>query len=153
HATHVTADELGLLAGSGATVCACPTTEANLGDGFLPAAELLQRGIPVCIGSDSNTVVDPILELREIEACARRLVERRNVLVPPGDDGPSRYLLEIGTVNGARALGLEAPVGEVEIDASHPYLQGVAEQDLRPALLFGGTAAALIPRPASKGSA
>jgi len=75
------------------------------------------------------------------------------VLVPPGDDGPSRYLLEIGTVNGARALGLEAPVGEVEIDASHPYLQGVAEQDLRPALLFGGTAAALIPRPASKGSA
>jgi len=80
-------------------------------------------------------------------------VERRNVLVPPGADGPSRYLLEIGTVNGARALGLEAPVGEVEIDASHPYLQGVAGPDLLPALLFGGTAAALTPRPASKGSA
>ena len=51
--------ELDLLAETGSCVCACPTTEANLGDGFLPAAELLERGVPVCIGSDSNTIIDP----------------------------------------------------------------------------------------------
>ena len=72
HATHVTDGELDLLAAGGATVCACPTTEANLGDGFLPAARIFERGIPMCIGSDSNTVIDPIQELREIEAIARR---------------------------------------------------------------------------------
>ncbi len=45
HATHVTDGELDLIAQAGASVCACPTTEANLGDGFLPAARLFERGI------------------------------------------------------------------------------------------------------------
>jgi formimidoylglutamate deiminase len=153
HATHVSDRELDLLAEAGSTVCACPTTEANLGDGFLPARRLLERSIPICIGSDSNTVVDPILELREIESCERRLTERRNVLVPPGADGPSRYLLEIGTANGARSLGLDGPIGEVVIDADSPHLRGVADDDLLPALLFGGTAASLVPTIAPKGSA
>jgi formimidoylglutamate deiminase len=147
HATHANDAELDLLASSGAGVCACPTTEANLGDGFLPAAALLERGVPVCIGSDSNTVIDPILELREIEACARRQAEQRNVLVPPGADGPTGYLIEIGTVNGANALGLAEPVGTVEVDLSHPHLVDIAEEHALAALLFGGTAAALRTRP------
>jgi formimidoylglutamate deiminase len=149
HATHVSDRELDLLASSGTTVCACPTTEANLGDGFLPALELLERQVPVCIGTDSNTIIDPLAELREIEHCARRLVERRNVLVPPGDDGPTPYLLEIGGRNGARALGLGDPPGEVEIDLSHPLLAGVAPADVPAALIFGGASAAL--RPVAKG--
>jgi formimidoylglutamate deiminase len=147
HATHVSEAELDLLASSGATVCACPTTEANLGDGFLPALELMERRVPVCIGTDSNTIIDPLAELREIEHCARRLVERRNVLVPPGDDGPTAHLLEIGGRNGARALGLGDAPGEVEIDLSHPLLAGVAPEDVPAALIFGGASAALRPVP------
>jgi formimidoylglutamate deiminase len=149
HATHVSDRELDLLAASGATVCACPTTEANLGDGFLPALELLELRVPICIGTDSNTVIDPLAELREIEHCARRLAERRNVLVPPGDDGPTPYLLEIGGRNGARALGLDHAPGEVEIDLDHPLLAGVAPADVPAALIFGAASAAL--RPARKG--
>jgi formimidoylglutamate deiminase len=145
HATHVSSHELDLLAGTGSTVCACPTTEANLGDGFLPAAELLQRGVPICIGSDSNTIIDPLAELREIEHCARRLAERRNVLVPPGDDGPTAYLLEIGGRNGARSLGLDAPPGELEVDLSHASLARIAPADLPAALIFGGASSALHP--------
>jgi formimidoylglutamate deiminase len=145
HATHVDEHELDLLAESGATVCACPTTEANLGDGFLPVVELLERGVPICIGSDSNVVVDPLLELREIEACARRQTERRNVVVAAGDAGPTEELLRIGTVNGARALGLDRPLPEVEVDRDHPQLRGVAAADVLPALVFGGSAAALRP--------
>jgi cytosine/adenosine deaminase-related metal-dependent hydrolase len=90
-------------------------------------------------------VIDPILELREIEACARRQAEQRNVLVPAGADGPTEYLLEIGTVNGARALGLDGPVGEVEVDLDNPHLRGVDGADVLAALVFGGTAAALRP--------
>jgi formimidoylglutamate deiminase len=145
HATHVSDRELDLLAETGSTVCACPTTEANLGDGFLPAAELLQRGVPICIGSDSNTIIDPLAELREIEHCARRLAERRNVLVPPGDDGPTAYLLEIGGRNGARSLGLDAPPGELEVDLNHASLARIAAADLPAALIFGGASGALHP--------
>ena len=54
------------------TICACPTTEADLGDGFLPAIRVRHRGIPLCIGSDSNVRIDPFEELRELEGIARR---------------------------------------------------------------------------------
>ena len=49
----------------------CPTTEANLGDGF-PPVEACERGIALCIGSDSNVRIDPLEELRELEGIARR---------------------------------------------------------------------------------
>jgi formimidoylglutamate deiminase len=144
HATHASDGELDLLAQAGASVCLCPTTEANLGDGYLPALRLFQRGIRVCIGTDSNTVIDPVVELREIEAVARRTAERRNVLVPAGDDGPTAHLLDIGSRCGAEALGLAA-LPEIELDLTHPHLAGVAAADATAALIFGGSAAALKP--------
>jgi formimidoylglutamate deiminase len=143
HGTHASDGELDLLAQAGASVCLCPTTEANLGDGYLPALRLFERGIRMCIGTDSNTVIDPVVELREIEAVARRTAERRNVLVPAGADGPTGYLLEVGGRFGAEALGLAAVPAEVELDLSHPTLAGVAESDALAALIFGGSAAAL----------
>jgi formimidoylglutamate deiminase len=143
HVTHVTDEELDLIAESGATVCACPTTEANLGDGFLPVLRMFEREIPICIGSDSNTIIDPIIEIRELEAIARRQAERRNVLVPEGADGPTGYLLDAGSANGAHALGISHPLAEVEILADHPSLSGVAPGDAAAALVFGGSAAAL----------
>ena len=54
HATHADESELDLLAEHGASVCACPTTEGNLGDGFLPAVGILDRGIRLSVGSDSH---------------------------------------------------------------------------------------------------
>ena len=72
HATHASDAELDLLADAGARVCVCPTTEANLGDGFVPVAALCERGIGICIGSDSNVRIDPLEELRELEGTARR---------------------------------------------------------------------------------
>ncbi len=144
HATHASDGELDLLAQAGASVCLCPTTEANLGDGYLPALRLFQRGIRVCIGTDSNTVIDPVVELREVEAVARRSAERRNVLVPAGDDGPTAHLLDIGSRCGAEALGLTA-VPDIELDLTHPHLAGVAAADATAALIFGGSAAALRP--------
>ena len=80
----------------GARVCVCPTTEANLGDGFPPArADLLERGIALCIGSDSNVRIDPLEELRELEGIARRQALRRNVI-------PPEELLAIGSLGGRR---------------------------------------------------
>jgi formimidoylglutamate deiminase len=125
----------------------CPTTEANLGDGYLPAVRMFERGIRVCIGTDSNTVIDPVVELREIEAVARRSVQRRNVLVPEGADGPTGYLLEVGSRNGAEALGLATAPAEIELDLSAPQMAAVDPADAPAALIFGGSAADLRPRP------
>jgi len=127
HATHADGTELDLLGESGATVCACPTTEADLADGFLPAARIDHRRIPLCIGSDSNVRVDPFEELRELEGIARRQTGRRGVF-------STERLLCFGADEGARSLGLEA-WPEIDVDAGHDSLRGVEPADLLDALV------------------
>ena len=129
HATHADGAELDLLAETGATVCACPTTEADLADGFLPAARIEHRRVSLCIGSDSNVRLDPFEELRELEGIARRQTGRRGVF------GTER-LLCFGADEGGRSLGLES-WPEIEIDLGHRSLAGVAPSDVFDALVAG----------------
>jgi formimidoylglutamate deiminase len=117
HATHADGAELDLLARTGARICACPTTEANLGDGFLPVERVCTRSIGICIGSDSNVRIDPLEEMRELEGIARRQTGRRNVI-------STETLLSFGADEGAGALGLEE-WADVEVDLAHPSLRGV----------------------------
>ncbi len=129
HATHADDVELDLLDEAGARICACPTTEANLGDGFLPVERILERAIGLCVGSDSNVRIDPLEELRELEGIVRRQALRRNVI-------PPEALLRIGTHEGAAALGLHGWDG-IEIDLEHRSLRGVDPDDVPAALVFG----------------
>jgi formimidoylglutamate deiminase len=135
HATHASEGELDLLAERGAGVCACPTTEGNLGDGFLPAEGILRRKVGLSVGSDSHVRVDPFEELREIETNARRLSGLRNVLVPEGEDSPTPWLLRVGW--GRERISAGDPADLVEIDLGHPALAGVESEDLLSALVFG----------------
>lgn len=137
HATHADGGELDLLAQTGTTICACPTTESDLGDGFLPAARVEHRRIPLCIGSDSNVRIDPLEELRELEGIARRQTGRRGVF------GTGR-LLCFAADEGARALGLEA-WPSVRVDLGHPSLRGVAAADVPDALVSSCAADVLSP--------
>jgi formimidoylglutamate deiminase len=130
HATHADGAELDLLARAGSRICACPTTEANLGDGFLPVERVCMRGIGICIGSDSNVRIDPLEELRELEGIARRQAGRRNVIA-------NETLLCFGADEGAGALGLEE-WDDVEIDLRHPSLRGV--EDVFEGLIAGCSA-------------
>jgi formimidoylglutamate deiminase len=129
HATHANDVELDLVAAAGAAVCVCPTTEADLGDGFAPAAGLLERSIPIAIGSDSNVRIDPLEELRELEGIARRATGHRGVFAP-------NQLLEVGSHGGARALGLDA-WPEIDIELEHRSLAGVAPEHVEAALVAG----------------
>jgi formimidoylglutamate deiminase len=117
HATHADGAELDLLGESGTTVCACPTTEADLADGFLPAARIEHRRIALCIGSDSNVRIDPFEELRELEGIARRQTGTRGVF-------STERLLCFGADEGGRSLGIES-WPEIEIDLAHESLRGV----------------------------
>ena len=136
HATHSDGHELDLLAASGARICVCPTTEADLGDGFLPVARVCHRSIGMCIGSDSNVRIDPLEELRELEGIARRQTGKRGVVSLDA-------LLGFGSDEGAAALGLtEWP--DVAVDLVHPQLRGVAEPDVYGALVAGCTGAVFL---------
>jgi formimidoylglutamate deiminase len=137
HATHANERELDLIAEAGARICLCPTTEANLGDGFAPVEQLCERGIGICIGSDSNVRIDPLEELRELEGIARRRTLRRNVVSPDS-------LLSFGSDEGAASLALES-WDEIEVVLEHPSLRGVEEEDVFSALVFSCSAEVLAP--------
>jgi formimidoylglutamate deiminase len=137
HATHADGAELDLLASSDSMICACPTTEADLGDGFLPAGRIRTRAIPLCIGSDSNVRIDPLEELREMEGIARRQTGRRGVFT-------TDELLRFGSEVGASALGLE-DWPSISIDLEHPSLAGVAGDDVAAALVAGCGADVVAP--------
>jgi formimidoylglutamate deiminase len=129
HATHADGHELDLLRGAGARICACPTTEASLGDGFLPVARVRHREIGLCIGSDSNVRIDPLEELRELEGIARRQTGKRGVI-------SVEALLRFGSDEGAAALGLETWPDAV-VDLDHQQLRGVVPPNLYEGLVFG----------------
>lgn len=135
HATHANDRELDHLAAAGARICACPTTEADLGDGFLRVTAVRERSIPLCLGSDSNMRIDPFEELRELEGIARRQTGARGVIST--DD-----LLGIGTTEGAAALRL-SNWASIEIDVGHRSLAGVAAEHV-PAALIAGCAADVV---------
>jgi formimidoylglutamate deiminase len=131
HATHADGHELDLLRDAGSRICVCPTTEANLGDGFLPVARVCHREIGMCIGSDSNARIDPLEELRELEGIARRQTGKRGVISLDS-------LLGFGSDEGAASLGIATwPDAVVELD--HLQLRGVGEAAVYDALVFGCT--------------
>jgi formimidoylglutamate deiminase len=147
HATHANDAEIALLKQRSCTVCVCPTTEGDLGDGIAPYAELLAAQISLAIGSDSNTRLDPVEELRWAEYSARMRYQRRRVLVDGELASPGPLLLEYGTRRGATALGIEtgtiAPgmlADFIAIDMRHPSLAGWSTRDFLDSLFFGASA-------------
>ena len=151
HATHANTAEIALLAQRGCTVCVCPTTEGDLGDGIAPYAELLAAQIPLTIGSDSNTRLDPIEELRWAEYSARMRYQRRRVLVGGELASPGSLLLEYGTRRGAMALDLETGAitpgmlaDFIAVDVHHPSLAGWNADDFLDVLFFGASVDAIV---------
>ena len=112
HFTHPDRQEIDLLQRSGAKVVACPTTEMDLGDGFLPIEAL--SGVSISIGTDSHVRIDPLAEIRALEWHARARLRRRCVTRQSEDpEALAIGLLHNGTRAGAEALGLNTGVLEV----------------------------------------
>ena len=120
HATHADGAELDLVAAAGATICACPTTEADLGDGFLPAERV-------------RTARDPALRRLRLERPDRpvRGVARARGHRPTSDGATGRLLdgelYAFGGEAGAHALGLAAwPDIEVDLESSGVWQASIA---------------------------
>lgn len=141
HATHVTAEEVRQMAGSGAVVGLCPVTEANLGDGLFPMREYIDAGGRFGVGSDSNVLIDAAEELRLLEYGQRLWRRGRNVL-SPGGLSTGRWLYQHALGGAAQALGVEAglvegaPADLVELDPESPSLHGRQGDSLLDSWLF-----------------
>jgi formimidoylglutamate deiminase len=169
HAIHVTPKSIPSFAKTGATVCACPTTERNLGDGVVPADEYLKNQVPICLGTDSHVQIDLLEDARELEyhlrlqkleravlghgyARLRRAAALRDESMPKAcaPDYLASFLFDCATVNGARSIG--APNGALEtgrpadfftVDLDDPTIAGASQDDLLASIVFSSSRAAV----------
>jgi formimidoylglutamate deiminase len=144
HATHINSAELERAARSGAIAGLCPTTEADLGDGYFKAREWLAGEGQLGIGSDSNLRVSVSEELRLLEFNERLRSGHRQLLRTP-DQPCGRFLYQHAALAGARALG--QPVGQlsegcradlVELDTRHPLLAARSGDEWLESFVFAG---------------
>jgi formimidoylglutamate deiminase len=142
HGIHVSERDVELLASTVTIVVSCPTTEGNLGDGFLPAMAYRDAGVRLAIGSDSQVRVDPFEEVRELETGARRERQTRHALLAAAGD-----LWGELARNGRASLGLgeeDQAAGTIEVDLDHPDLRGVTDDDVPRALATCASAAVVV---------
>ena len=143
HAIHINNEELDLLAKSGAVVCICPTTEANLGDGIFKLKDYLKHNGLFAIGSDSNISINPFEELRWLEYTQRLITKERNI-ASNLNMGSGQYLFNKALVGGAQSTG-NSSLGTIKqggcadllaLSNSNPSLAGHNSNTLLDAIVF-----------------
>jgi 5-methylthioadenosine/S-adenosylhomocysteine deaminase len=109
HATELSPEDIGLLAERNATVVHCPESNLKLANGFCPVSRLVAAGVNVAIGTDgaaSNNDLDMLGEARTAALLAKGVSGDASAL-------PAHEALEMATLNGARALGLDTEIGSI----------------------------------------
>jgi formimidoylglutamate deiminase len=164
HTIHVTPKAVHMIAEARALVCACPTTERNLGDGIVPVDDFFKQGVRVALGSDSHVEIDLLEDARELEYHLRLRKMERAVLAPDGSPGVSAglsasesdgallnppasalaaRLFACATLSGAESIG--APGGTLEtgriadfftVDLDDPSIAGASPDDLLSSIVF-----------------
>ncbi len=139
HAIHITPEEAEFLKNS--RVCACPTSERNLGDGAVPAGLLYDAGAGICFGSDSNIQIDVLEDARQLEYHLR-MNKLERVILSRGDDLAQR-LFASATETGAASLN--SPGGRLSpgraadfftIDLDDPSVAGADAASLLEHVVF-----------------
>ncbi|MBD0369743.1 MAG: formimidoylglutamate deiminase [Pyrinomonadaceae bacterium] len=153
HGIHINVEETRALARARSLVCACPTTERNLGDGIVPAELLFQEGVRVSLGTDSHTQADLLEDARELEY-NMRLQKLERVVLNRTSDEPSALaasLFDSATRHGAESIGIRGG-GTLEagqaadfftVDLHHPSIAGAAPEDLLAHIVFSLPASAV----------
>ena len=110
HCVWVDRDAIAALARQQTNVVHCPSSNLKLGSGIAPIPEMLAAGCRVAIGADGapcNNRLDAFAEMR-----LAALIQKPRL----GPDAlPAAQALELATLGGARALGLESEIGSLEV--------------------------------------
>lgn len=150
HATHLEAGEAWKIKESGAMVCVCPSTEADLGDGILETQRLAKAGVPLSLGTDGQTLSSVLEEARRLEMHERLRTEKRTALVFAEGENSANPCFEAATAGGAQALGLEAgkiapglAADFVSVDLDDPHLVGLDNESLLAGIVFSADSRAV----------
>ncbi|CAK8989896.1 unnamed protein product [Durusdinium trenchii] len=111
HCVHMTDAEIEVMAARGANVAHCPRSNLKLGSGIAPVADMLKAGVNVCLGTDgasSNNTLDMLTEMQYASMIAKGSTGDPTVL-------PAKEVLEMATIRGARALGMEKETGSLQV--------------------------------------
>lgn len=109
HMTQLTDEDIHLVADHNAHVIHCPESNLKLASGFCPVQRLLDAGVNVALGTDgaaSNNDLDLLGEMRTAALLAKSVAQDASAL-------PAHSALRMATLNGARALGLDAEIGSL----------------------------------------
>ena len=111
HCTCMLEEDMNILAAHGSHVAHCPLSNLKLASGIAPVSTMLAKGINVGIGTDgaaSNNRLDMFAEMRTAALLAKGISEDPTAV-------PAALALEMATLNGARALGLDDKIGSIEV--------------------------------------
>jgi formimidoylglutamate deiminase len=149
HAIHLTEAEFDAVVQAGSTICSCPTTERNLGDGIFPADTTTRLGIPVAFGTDSQAQIDLLEDARQIEYHLRLRDQQRGILDASARlDWASKAsigegLYKAASENGYKALGLDGgtlaagqPADFFTVDLDDLSILGVDAESLTAQAVF-----------------
>src|SRR5262249_51153184 len=135
---------IAMLADAESTICSCPTTERNLGDGIIASNQVMRAGIRMAFGSDSQAQIDPLEDARELDYHLRLGHQQRAILDQIANKTLASRLFDCATVHGARALHLSG--GELTpssfadfftVDLNDVSIAGHSAEDLLPIIVFG----------------
>lgn len=128
HVTQVNDEDLATLAATGTHVLHCPESNLKLASGFCPVERLWQAGVNVAVGTDgaaSNNDLDLLGETRTAALLAKAVAGSATAL-------DAHRALRMATLNGAKALGLDAAIGSLAVgkaaDIVAVDLSGLAQQ-------------------------
>ena len=128
HMTQLTDEEIEQLSVNGAHVIHCPESNLKLASGFSPVAKLLEAGINVALGTDgaaSNNDLDMFGEMRTAALVAKAVAGDASAL-------PAATALQMATLNGAQALGIDGETGSLvpgkSADITAVHLGGLESQ-------------------------
>ena len=111
HMTQLTEGEIAACAAAGVSVVHCPESNLKLASGFCPAENLRLAGVNVALGTDgcaSNNDLDMFGEMRTAALLAKAVAGNAAAF-------DAAFALRAATLNGARAIGLDAQVGSIEV--------------------------------------
>jgi 5-methylthioadenosine/S-adenosylhomocysteine deaminase len=114
HMTQLTDEEISLFAESGAHIVHCPESNLKLASGFCPVSRSLAAGINVALGTDgaaSNNDLDMFGEMRTAALLGKAVAGDASAI-------PAMTALRMATINGAKALGLDACCGSLSVGKS-----------------------------------
>lgn len=112
HACWLSDKEIEILVKRAVSVVHCPTSNLKLVSGVMPLSKLLKAGVNVALGTDgatSNNSLDMFSEMK-IAALIHKWQERNP------EAASAQTVLDMATINGAKALGMENQIGTLEID-------------------------------------